>query len=287
MVSNCEQQFPADGANVRDSPRAAVARGRGARLAMLSDVRNTSVLSSPVKLEESLLQDFVHSVAHELREPLRTIGMFSELLMLEVKHEDNARQYAQLIVDGVRRMSSMLEGLYELALSEGEESGHALDLTRVVSEAALNLKHASGVSDAVITVGELPFVEGNERQLLRVLQNLIGNAIKYRSSAPLTIQVAAERRGGEWVISVRDNGIGIAPEYQAQIFQLFSRLHGQDTSGAGIGLAICRKLIEGMGGTIWVESAPDAGSVFFFTLAAAQPAAAAEMLAAAATSDVS
>ncbi len=199
--------------------------------------------------------------------------MFSEILVLGANLDENSRRQAQLIVDSVRRMSSMLEGLYEFALSGIEQPDPALDLTRVVNDAVLNLEHAIGVNPVVIRVGPLPLVTGNEKQLLRVLQNLIANAIKYRGDAPLEIHVTAEPRDAEWVIRVSDNGIGIAPEYQEQIFHVFARLHRVGISGAGIGLAICRKVVEAMGGKIWVESKLGSGSAFCFTVAASTPAA--------------
>jgi signal transduction histidine kinase len=118
-----------------------------------------------------------------------------------------------------------------------------------------------------VTIDPLPVVLGNERHLIRVFQNLIVNAIKYRSAAPVEIHVTAERLGPEWIIKVRDNGIGIAPEHHERVFGLFNRLHGPETPGAGIGLAICRKIIDAMGGAIWVEPAPGSGSIFCFTIA--------------------
>jgi signal transduction histidine kinase len=116
----------------------------------------------------------------------------------------------------------------------------------------------------------LPFVQGSQIQLLRVFQNLILNAIKYRSEMPVEINVTAEPIGHDWIIKVKDNGIGIAPEYQERVFGLLERLHGPEIPGAGIGLAICKKIIEAMGGAIWVESEAGSGSIFCFTITAAR-----------------
>ncbi|MEO8048806.1 MAG: ATP-binding protein [Acidobacteriota bacterium] len=117
----------------------------------------------------------------------------------------------------------------------------------------------------------LPKVRAHEFQLQQLLQNLIGNAIRYRSSAPPDIQVNAERRGSEWVFSVRDNGIGIDPQYQEQIFGMFKRLHTSgEYPGTGMGLAICQRIVQRLGGRIWVESKPGQGSTFFFTLPAGE-----------------
>jgi signal transduction histidine kinase len=119
-----------------------------------------------------------------------------------------------------------------------------------------------------VTVEPLPLVQGNQKHLVRVFQNLIANAIKYRGAAPARIHVTAERLGTEWIIKVRDNGIGIPPEHYERVFRLFKRLHGPETPGAGIGLAICKKIVEAMGGAIWIEPAPGSGSIFCFTITA-------------------
>jgi signal transduction histidine kinase len=123
-----------------------------------------------------------------------------------------------------------------------------------------------------VLVDPMPLVKGIEGNLLRVLQNLIVNAIKYRSERPIEIHVTAERSGAEWIIRVNDNGIGIAPEHRERIFGLLERLHGAEIPGAGMGLAICKKIIEAAGGVIWVESTSDSGSTFCFTVTAATAA---------------
>lgn len=215
------------------------------------------------------LEDFAYAVAHDLREPLRTISMFSEILIEEADLDTCGRMQAQFIVDGVARMSALLEGLHAFALRGFDDPAEPFDLGHALAEVLQNLGHAIGKSGATVTVDPLPVVLGNEKHLVRVFQNLIANAIKYRSEAPVEIHVTAERLGPEWIVKVRDNGIGIAPEHHERVFGLFKRLHGPETPGAGIGLAICRKIVDAMGGTIWVESAPGSGSIFCFTIAVA------------------
>ena len=127
------------------------------------------------------------------------------------------------------------------------------------------LEQAIHESGASITLGPLPRVLGNESQLTGLMQNLLSNAIKYRGAEPVRIEVTAEPMANEWVVKVRDNGIGIAPAYHEQIFGLFKRLHQRSVPGTGIGLAICKKIVDGMGGRIWVESEPGKGSTFCFT----------------------
>jgi light-regulated signal transduction histidine kinase (bacteriophytochrome) len=141
-------------------------------------------------------------------------------------------------------------------------------LNNVAARAIKNLDAAIRGSGAAVTVDTLPAVLGNESHLVELFQNLIGNAIKYRSESPLEIRVSAEQLGSEWVVKIKDNGIGIGPQYRDHVFGLFKRLHGAEISGTGIGLAICKKIVERMGGKIWVESEPDQGSTFSFTIAA-------------------
>jgi len=213
------------------------------------------------------LEDFAYAVAHDLREPLRTISMFTELLVEEADLDARGKMQAQFIVDGVARMSALFEGLHAFAVRGFDDPPRPFELSHAVAEVLQNLGHAIKTSDVTVTMDPLPVVLGNEQHLVRVFQNLIVNAIKYRSAAPVQIHITAERLGSEWIIKVRDNGVGIPPEHHERIFGLFNRLHGPETPGAGIGLAICRKIIDAMGGAIWMEPAPGSGSIFCFTIA--------------------
>jgi PAS domain S-box-containing protein len=224
--------------------------------------RNDEFVRSNARLE-----DFAYAVAHDLREPLRTISMFTELLVEDADLDARGKMQAQFIVDGVARMSALFEGLHTFAVRGFDDAPQPFALGHALGEVLQNLGHAIKTSGVTVTTDPLPVVLGNEQHLVRVFQNLIVNAIKYRSAAPVEIHVSAERLGTEWIIKVRDNGIGIPAEHHERIFGLFNRLHGPDTPGAGIGLAICRKIIDAMGGAIWVKPAPGSGSIFCFTIA--------------------
>jgi light-regulated signal transduction histidine kinase (bacteriophytochrome) len=227
--------------------------------------QNGEILRSNARITE-----FAHAVAHDLREPLRTISMFTELLTHEAVLDPQCKQFAQLIVDGIARMSALFDGLRSFAVSGQDEPSQLVDLTHVLTNVLQDLGYALAASGAVVTVDPLPFVRGNESHLSRVFQNLLANAIKYRSDAPVEIHVTATRLEAEWVISVHDNGVGIAPEHHDRIFELFQRLHGPEIPGAGVGLAVCRKVVEAMGGAIWVESKPMAGSTFCLKIPAVE-----------------
>ena len=146
----------------------------------------------------------------------------------------------------------------------------AFDLQHAVAQATQNMALAIQVSGATVTVDRLPIVRSNEIHLVRLFQNLISNAVKYRREDPVEIHVTAERRGPDWVIRIEDNGLGIAPDNQARVFMPFIRLANRDVPGTGLGLAVCKKIVEGLGGTIWVESELGAGSTFCFTLVAVE-----------------
>ena len=173
------------------------------------------------------------------------------------------------VTDNAVRMEQLIRDLLEFSKVESDVQtpfvtmpcGLALD------EALSNLRARVDECDARIHRGQLPSVQGDRTQLSRLFQNLVGNAIKYRHPArPPFIQISAESQSSDWLFSVKDNGIGIEPEYTEKVFGIFKRLHGRDNPGTGMGLAICRKIVTRHGGRIWVESMPDAGSTFFFTL---------------------
>jgi light-regulated signal transduction histidine kinase (bacteriophytochrome) len=172
-------------------------------------------------------------------------------------------------------MEMLLKDLlaYSQTGSSSEGPAQAVECEQAIRKVMLNLQAAIEQSAARVTWDELPTVHAHEIRLVQLLQNLIGNAIKYRSTLPPEIHVSATRREGEWLFSVRDNGIGIEPEYAQQVFGIFKRLHGQDYEGTGIGLAICQRIIERYGGRIWVDSKPGAGALFCFTIPPAEKSA--------------
>jgi PAS domain S-box-containing protein len=216
------------------------------------------------------LEYFANAVWHDLREPLRTISMFTQLLVNEARLDSHGKQLAQFIVDGVTRASDLLDGLRGFGVQDLDDLPSPLDMGSVVADVLQDLRHAVVQSRASVMADRLPYVRGNERQLRRVFQNLIVNALKYRSEAPVEVDVTAERMGREWIIKIRDNGIGIAPAHHESVFLPLKRLHGSEVPGAGMGLAICKEIIESSGGRIWVESEPGLGSTFCFTIEAVQ-----------------
>ena len=218
------------------------------------------------------LEQFAYAASHDLQEPLRMVSSY--LGLLESRYADDldadAREFIEFAVDGADRMREMIDGL--LAYSRVETRGdpfEPVELDAVLDDVLDDLQLQIEDADAAITVGELPRVEGDGNQLRQVLQNLLENAITYSGESAPRIHIDAQRRKQEWVISVRDNGIGIDSENQGRIFDIFDRLHGRDEyDGTGIGLALCQRIVERHDGEIWVDSEPGEGSTFSFTLPA-------------------
>jgi signal transduction histidine kinase len=225
------------------------------------------------------LEQFAYVASHDLQEPLRMVAGYTQLLARRYRGrlDEEADQFIEYAVEGVTRMQRLIQDLlsYSRVESHGSEF-HPVKAAQTLDWALLNLESAIEDSGATITCHDLPIVRGDRTQLGQLFQNLVGNAIKFRSPEPPDIVVRAEERGGEWVFEVRDNGIGIEPEYRDRVFQIFQRLHpSSEYEGTGIGLAVCQRIIERHGGRIWVESTPGEGSVFYFTLPIASVEAAA------------
>ena len=212
------------------------------------------------------LEEFAYTVAHDLREPLRAISIYTELLVRRTQMDSDARQIADFIVDGAVRMSTLVDDLLGFATTGMREPPRQVELTGAVAQATQNLALAMEASSAVVTVDWLPIVQSNEIHLVRLFQNLISNAVKYRSERPLEIHISAIERGRDWVIGVKDNGLGIAAADRERVFMPFIRLVNRDIPGTGLGLAVCRKIVEGLGGKIWVDSELGIGSTFSFTI---------------------
>jgi PAS domain S-box-containing protein len=233
--------------------------------------RTQELLRSNEALRQSNddLNQFAYAASHDLQEPLRMVALYSQMLQRKYfgQLDGSADQYISYIVGGARRMEMLLKDLltYSQTGQSTEGPAETVDFIDVIRKVLLNLQASVEQSGAMITWDTIPAVHAHEIRLVQLLQNLVGNAIKYRGDDPPRIHIAARWAEREWVLSVEDNGIGIAPEYAQQIFKIFKRLHGQDYPGTGIGLAICQRIVETYGGRIWVES-KGKGSCFYFTL---------------------
>jgi PAS domain S-box-containing protein len=220
------------------------------------------------------LEQFASVVSHDLKAPLVSIGGFARAVLRQCGDtlDARSRQHLTWIFEGTLRMERLIDGLMTYArVGTGDRPDASVDCNRVLAAALANLKAAADEHRAVITSDRLPVVTGDETQLVRLFQNLIANALKYRGAAPPRIHLFARKAhdgAPDWTFSCSDNGIGIAPAHFVKIFQMFQRLHRDDDSyaGTGIGLAVCKKIVEGHGGRIWVESEIGKGSTFFFTL---------------------
>src|ERR1700674_1219979 len=224
-----------------------------------------------LKRSNDELQQFAYVTSHDLQEPLRMVASFTQLLAKRYtgRLDSDADEFIAFAVDGCTRMQGLIQDL--LAYSRAGTNGKALrkiSSENALKEALTNLRATIEENSAVVSHDSLPGITTDDTQLALVFQNLVGNAIKYRSAEVPHVHVSATKNGGhEWIFSVRDNGLGIEPQYFERIFILFQRLHGQNEfEGSGIGLAICKKIVERLGGRIWVESQSEKGSTFNFTL---------------------
>jgi PAS domain S-box-containing protein len=215
------------------------------------------------------LEQFAYVSSHDLQEPLRMVTSYVQLLERRYKDklDDAGRQYMAFAVDGAERMKALISDLLTYAKVGGHKKDFALvDCAAVLSESFSNLRTLIKESRATITNDPLPTVWGNRTELIQLFQNLVNNAIKYRSDAPPRIHIGVAKKT-EFLFSVSDNGIGIDPRYFNRIFVIFQRLHDRGAyPGTGIGLALCKKIVEHHGGKLWVTSEPGRGSTFYFTI---------------------
>jgi len=238
---------------------------------IMSDETARKNLQDSLTESNTALEQFAYAASHDLQEPLRTMSAYSELLGREFKGKlgEDADKMLAFIVSASARMTTLVRDLLEYArMTTQEDRPSSAAIDEDLEAAITHLEEAVKASGATITHDPMPVLEVDRGQMVRLFQNLIGNAIKYRQAGrQAEVHVSAEQKGSEWVISVRDNGMGFDPADAAKIFEPFKRLHtAADIPGTGVGLAICRRIVQTLGGRIWAESQPGQGATFCFTL---------------------
>jgi signal transduction histidine kinase len=219
------------------------------------------------------LEQFAYSASHDLKEPLRIVALYSQMLQRKYagQLDRDADDYMNYLYRAARQMEQLINDLltYTKTAQAHSEPLEPTSAHKVLDRVLGTLEPEIRAQRCTVSSEQLPTVLAHEIHVQQLFQNLIGNAMKYRSEIDPEIEIRAEAKGPDWLFSIRDNGIGIEPQYTTQVFGIFKRLHGHKYPGTGIGLAICQRIVDGYGGTIWVESEPGQGSTFRFTLPAA------------------
>jgi signal transduction histidine kinase len=232
--------------------------------------RKLEQLTTELQRSNRELEQFAYVASHDLQEPLRAVAGYTQLLVQEYQNrlDESAQEYMTYVIDGAMRMQQLIQDLLAYSrVSTRTQAFVSIDGNAVLRQAVNNLQVAIAESNATITHDPLPQVNGDKTQWLQLFQNLIANAIKFRREEPPQVHIMAESKDREWLFSVRDNGIGIKPQYLDRIFEIFKRLHTRrEFPGTGIGLAMCKKIVERHGGRIWAESQPGVGTTFYFTI---------------------
>ena len=243
-------------------------------LLAIEDVTERKRIADELVQSNEELQRFAYVAAHDLRAPLNSGLSLLQLLERQTRDlmsKDHAHTL-ELALGNFRRLGTLMEDLLQYSAASNAPQQHvSIKLDEPLQIALANLRHHIEHAGATITVGELPVVGTDRTQMVMVFQNLIGNALKYRSEKPPEISIEAVPVDGKWQISVQDNGQGFQQQYATSIFEPFKRLHGSEVPGSGIGLATCKRVIERQGGRIWVQSEPGVGSTFYFTVPAPVP----------------
>jgi two-component system sensor histidine kinase/response regulator len=215
------------------------------------------------------LQQFAYMISHELNEPLRMVASYTQLLAKRCagRLDQQADEYIAITVSAATRMQAFVQDVLNFSSAGAPDCViQPVSAEAVLATALFELQLIVKESGAIVTHDPLPTIAGNEARLVRLFANLIGNSIKYRRPETPHIHISARERNGFWQFAFRDNGIGIDPQYWDRIFTVFKRLHGSEYPGSGVGLALCKRVVENHGGTIWLESAPGEGSTFYFTI---------------------
>jgi light-regulated signal transduction histidine kinase (bacteriophytochrome) len=246
-----------------------VADERKAQYAVRESEYRLRQQSEKLQKSNQELEQFAYIASHDLQEPLHVIQSFSDLLAIKLgkKLEAEEKEYLDYIKQSVVHARTLIRELLEYSRVGKGKTSQEVDLNVVIKEVLTSLKIMIEESSAQIHFEPLPKVWGQPKEMNQLFQNLLSNAMKYRSTAVPEIKLSCREDNEVWLFSVQDNGIGIDPKYKEKIFDMFQRLHSKtEYSGTGIGLAICKKIVEAHGGRIWVESEPGKGSTFYFTM---------------------
>ncbi len=214
------------------------------------------------------LQYFVYAASHDLQQPLRAIGTHAQLLQREFAGNERAREFTNVIIDGASQMNGLITSLLTYSRTGNTSRPSTVNLNGPLQWALFNLAKAIQQSGAQVNSGDLPEVLADEQQMVTVFEHLVSNAIKYCGPETPNVEIAGESGDEFHVISVRDNGVGIRPEYHEKVFEPFKRLHSKDIAGSGLGLSICRKILRAHRGKIWIESDGQHGSTVKFAVPA-------------------
>lgn len=248
--------------------------GRRLLISAAMDITERKAIMDALRRANADLEQFAYAAAHDLQEPIRNLSLSTQLLARRYsgKLDGQGQEFINSTVDSARRMHDLIQDLlaYTRAVNPSQEEPQA-DANTVMQGVLRDLKTAIEESGASVSYERLPILSLPGVQLAQLLQNLVGNALKYRSDKPPQVHVSAERLEKEWLFTVRDNGVGIPAEHRERIFNVFKRLHGRDIPGTGIGLAICQRIVGHSGGRIWVESEEGVGSSFHFTIPLRRP----------------
>ncbi|OHB58183.1 MAG: hypothetical protein A2Y12_07390 [Planctomycetes bacterium GWF2_42_9] len=227
-------------------------------------------LAKEVKRSNIDLEQFASVVSHDIREPLRAITGFMELLQRKYKDklDAQANEYIEFAITGSKSMKNMILGITQYSQIQSNKNIFSnVDVNKALKEVLLNLQVIIAETSAIITVDKMPTIKADASQFSQLFQNLIQNALKFKSDQIPKIHIGCRKQESSWLFSVSDNGMGIAPENHERIFTIFHRLHSKDQyEGSGLGLAVCKKIVERHGGRIWVESEIGKGTTFYFTI---------------------
>ena len=237
---------------------------------LINEIAEREQVESELQRSNAELQQFAYVASHDLQEPLRMISSYVQLLQRRYRDriDEDADEFITYAVDGAKRMQGLIQGLLQYSrVGTHGKPFETIDCETILDRALANLQILLTESGAQVTHDPLPTLSADSTQLVQLFQNLIDNACKFRDNTTPQIHVTARLETGQWLFSVSDNGIGIDPEYAERIFIIFQRLHGREEfPGTGIGLAICKKIVERHGGRIWVEFGNRKGTTFCFTI---------------------